>query len=119
MWPMVTIEQIVEAEFQSLSPNYFNAAYFGPSPARAQKAGQQAIARSSNPHGFSYDEWRPIPDQLRSKIAGLLGVSPENISHHAGISEIIATISLGFPFKDGDSVVSMNGDFPSDVIPWM
>jgi selenocysteine lyase/cysteine desulfurase len=48
-----------------------------------------------------------------------LGLPGERISHHSGLSEIITGLALGFPFKNGGSVVLMEGEYPSDVLPWM
>ena len=89
-------QQIIEAEFSNLSPCYFNSAYFGPSPLRTQQAGQEAIARGGNPHNFPYQNWRPIPDQIRNKIGELLNVSAEQISHHCSVSEVTSYLSMGF-----------------------
>jgi selenocysteine lyase/cysteine desulfurase len=35
------------------------------------------------------------------------------------VSEVVAQLSLGFPFTAGDVVALMEGEYPSDVVPWM
>jgi cysteine desulfurase / selenocysteine lyase len=115
----MTFEQIVRPEFTALDSGFFNTAYFGPIPKRAQNAGIQAIQRASNPVNIHYDDWRPIPDMARETFAQLLGVSSENISHHGSTSEVMTAVSLGFPFQRTGTVVLMEGDYPSDILPWM
>jgi len=111
--------ELIRHEFKNLAPNYFNAAYFGPTPLRAQQAMKDAVDRFASPFNIHYTDWRPIPDLAREKIAPLLGVSPDSISNHGGTGEMVATVSNGYPFKAGDQVVVMEGDYPSDVLSWM
>lgn len=108
-----------QKEFEALIPYYFNSAYFGPLPARTQKAGQQAIERFSCLSNISFDSWKGLPDEARQKLGGLLGVDPDFISHHSSVSESISYLSLGFDFKENDVVAVMDGDYPSNVLPWL
>ncbi len=113
------VEKYREMEFGTLKQGYFNSAYFGPLPNRAKTAGVSAIEHSQNPVDFPYSRWRGLPDQVRDQFGVLLGVSGDNISHHGAVSEVISYISIGLNFRDSGSVVLMEGDYPSNVLPWM
>jgi cysteine desulfurase / selenocysteine lyase len=112
-------ETLIAQEFSHLQSHFFNTAYIGPLPHRAALEGQKAIDQQSNPVDCPYDIWRKLPDQNRERIALLLGVGAAHISHHSSVSEVIAAVSLGFNFSPGDSVVLMQGDYPSNILPWM
>ncbi|MEZ4871582.1 MAG: hypothetical protein R2827_04900 [Bdellovibrionales bacterium] len=115
----MSLENIKSTEFSTLSENYFNSAYFGPIPDRSRKAGVEAINCEANPKMMPFSQWKQIPDDVRSQIARLLQVSSDQISHHCAVSDVISTISLGYPFQSGDVVALLDGDFPSNVLPWM
>jgi cysteine desulfurase/selenocysteine lyase len=116
---MVILNPIIVEEFADLAPNFFNTAYFGPLPRRTRAAAVKSLERFANPVNFKYDDWRPLPDEGRAKFSRLLGVSADAISHHSSTSEVMSFLALGFPFKAGDKVALMEGDYPSDVLPWM
>lgn len=115
----MSFDAVVRSEFKKLSPNYFNSPYFGPLPLRSQEAATKALETAANPVNFPYEEWRPLPDAGRNAIAQLLGVSADQVSHHGGVSEVTSYLSLGVAFKAEDTVVVMDGEYPSDVLPWM
>jgi cysteine desulfurase/selenocysteine lyase len=108
-----------QREFPGLQQKFFNSAYYGPSPLRSRQAAQRAIDIEMNPVDFPFAKWRDIPDRVRGALARLLDVSGENISHHASVTEVISYLSLGYPFQSGDKVVLLEGDFPSNILPWM
>ncbi len=109
----------VKQEFNALKSLYFNAAYFGPSPARAQKKIDFTRQRMANPSFMPYEEWLSIPERLRLKFSQLLGCSADNISHSSATCDVITTIAQGLKLKKNDLVVSLNGDYPSNVLPWL
>lgn len=113
------IKNCRQIEFSALNPGYFNSAYIGPLPQRSKLAAIETIEFSQNPINFPYSYWRQFPDQVRNQFGTLLAVSGENISHHGAVSEIIAYISIGLNFTEQDSVVLMQGDYPSNILPWM
>ncbi len=110
---------IVEQEFSALKSLYFNAAYFGPSPKRAQKKIDFTRKRIANPSFLPYEEWLSVPERMRLKFSQLLGCSPDNISHSSATCDVMTTIAQGLRLKENDLVVSCGGDYPSNVLPWM
>ena len=113
------LQDIAAREFAHLKSLYFNTAYLGPSPYRAKKSLEKALAREMDPSFYAYDEWRIIADRMREKIARLLKCSPEDISHGTSVSDFNNTVALGYPFQKGDVICTLDREFPSNVLPWM
>ncbi len=109
----------VEKEFSALEGIYLNSAYLGPLPRRSCLATEKLLSRLANPTFWPFEEWQELPEKVRASIAQILGVRPESIAHHGSVSEIVSQIALGFPFKTGDIVVGLQGEYPSDVLAWM
>jgi len=113
-------ETVVREEFSRLKKSlYFNAAYLGPSPKRALRRAEEALVIEGDPSYFGHEQWKPLPDKLRVQIAGLLGGNSENVSHHTSVCEVISLIAAGYSFRQGDVVIAFDGEYPSDVLPWM
>ena len=111
--------EIVKKEFAHLETNYFNSAYFGPSPYRAKQKVSTALFKELDPSFFPYNTWMGIPDRLRFKIKEILNCPADNIAHSTSCSDIVNIVANGFPFKKNDSVCAINGDYPSNILPWM
>ncbi len=98
---------------------YLNSAYLGPMPLRAKKNVEAVLARGLDPAFYLYDEWRPIPDQLRERLARLLGTTMDSISINTSVSEVVSHVADGLELREGDEVLLLEGDYPSMVLPWM
>jgi len=91
----------------------------GPLPERAVRASTDALSKQQDPSFYPFSEWNAYPDVTRELLSKLLGGSPSSISHHTSVSEVISTISMGFDFREGDEVITFDGDYPSNILPWM
>ncbi len=111
--------ELIKKEFHHLGTNYFNTAYFGPSPYSAKAMITRAMQKELDPSFYAYNIWMGIPDRVREKIATLLKCNPDNIAHSTSVSDVINIVANGLKFNKGDRVVSINKDYPSDVLPWM
>lgn len=113
--------ELIKKEFAHLSTDYFNTAYFGPSPYRAKQKVANALFKELDPSFFPYHAWIGIPDRIRSKIASLLKLSSEHIALGTSTNSFISMIANHLPaFKENKlRVVGLNGDYPSCVLPWM
>jgi selenocysteine lyase/cysteine desulfurase len=49
----------------------------------------------------------------------MVGVTAEEVAFIKNTSEGISIVAAGFPWKQGDNVVTTNMEFPSNVYPWM
>ncbi len=112
-------EDIVKKEFSSIKSVFFNTAYFGPSPNSAKKYVIDALERELDTSYYEYNKWREKTEEIRNLISRILYCSSENISYSTSSSEIINHIANGYDFKDNDTVCSIKGEYPSNILPWM
>jgi selenocysteine lyase/cysteine desulfurase len=109
---------LIEAEFNLRAGHFLNAAYFGPLPKRTRIAMAKAIDQQGWPFGMNYD-WVDFPDKFRSAMGGFLGVDPNSISYNGATSEVISTVALGIKLLANERVALFQGEYPSDVLPWI
>lgn len=57
-------------------------------------------------------------EKLRSAAGKLLGTSPENLAFVKNTSEGIGMIANGYPFKEGDQIISYVHEYPANHYPW-
>lgn len=106
-------------EFQNSEP-FLNTAYFGPSPKSAGLLAQEALQKEMNPKGQAYDLWRNKADECRKLFAKLTHEHNfNNIGFHTSVSGCISQIAFGFPLSKEDNIIVMDGDYPSNILPWM
>jgi cysteine desulfurase/selenocysteine lyase len=120
IYPMKERAQaLIKKEFAHLDTLFFNSAYFGPSPYRAKQKVSNALFKELDPSFFPYNTWIGIPDRIRKQIAHLLNVPTASIAHSTSVTDIINMIANSYPLKSNDVIVCCNGDYPSNVLPWM
>jgi selenocysteine lyase/cysteine desulfurase len=56
--------------------------------------------------------------RLRARIAELLGAAPADVALTTNTSSGIQAVALDFPWRRGDRVVLLDGEFPANVTPW-
>jgi selenocysteine lyase/cysteine desulfurase len=98
---------------------YLNHAGVSPIPARAADAGAALLYRFRDEGAFHLRKWQEIADEARARFAGLIGASPEEVAFIKNTSEGLSFIAAGFPWKEGDNLVTANVEFPANVYPWM
>lgn len=81
---------------------------------------QQAVERYNQltNEGPSYFMWRILDmgrEPLREKLAGLAGVSPEEIAINRNSTEALNTVIYGLELKSGDEVIGTKQDYPNMI----
>lgn len=66
----------------------------------------------------SADLWREV-ETVRDRAARWLHCRSADIAFVPSTSAGLALVAEGFPWKSGDNVVSVDGEYPSNVYPWM
>ncbi|HQR38763.1 MAG TPA: aminotransferase class V-fold PLP-dependent enzyme [Blastocatellia bacterium] len=99
---------------------YMNHAAVGPLPRTAVER-IDGVARSISESG---DEgWLGRIDEIarvRGLAAQLLGAAtPHEVAFVANTSDGLSIVSAGLDWRDGDNIVGAEGEFPSNVYPWM
>lgn len=62
--------------------------------------------------------WFDQRRRLREKLASFIGAGPSEIAFVPSTTEGIVDIALCFPWKPGDRIVVLEGEFPTNVTPW-
>jgi selenocysteine lyase/cysteine desulfurase len=57
-------------------------------------------------------------EQLRQRCAHLIGALPDEVALTSGTTRGVQDIALGLPWKNGDRIVLLDGEFPTNVTPW-
>ncbi len=69
--------------------------------------------------GAAAFEWAvALRDRLRARLASLLGVSARDLALTGGATHGIQAVALSFPWRAGDRVLLLDGEFPANVTPW-
>lgn len=80
---------------------------------------EREIAREHHEKGgMVFEKYTGILDGLRGAAAGLLKTSPENLAFIKNSSEGIGLIANGYPFQNGDRIISYVHEYPANFYPW-
>ncbi|MBE0569089.1 MAG: aminotransferase class V-fold PLP-dependent enzyme [Deltaproteobacteria bacterium] len=112
--PIRAAEFPVAAEFL-----YFNHAAVSPIPARAAEAGIRMLQRSRDEGAWQLRKWEELAHETRGRFAKIIGASTEEIAIVKNTSEGLSFVAAGFPWKEGDNLVTSNVEYPSNIYPWM
>ena len=86
-------------------------------PAR-EALGRYAVDQTEN--GITNSgRWSEEIERVRDCAARFIGASAEEVAFVKNTTEGLGLVAEGFAWRDGDNVVSVAGEFPSNVYPWM
>jgi len=87
-----------------------------------QQAAEASISflKAHQSYGSAYvmDEYNKILDDFKETFGELLQTSPENIAATKNTSEAFSMIAEGYPFQEGDEVISFVHEYPANHFPW-
>src|SRR5438309_28540 len=69
--------------------------------------------------GAGWLKWKARREALRERASRLVGAVPEEIALVRSTTEGINLVAEGFPWQQGDNVVTLADEFPSNLYPWM
>lgn len=80
----------------------------------------QAWSRQAAESGDTvWPEWEDDIQQVRRTAAELIGAMPEELALVPNTTAGINLVAEGFPWREGDNVVTLANEFPSNQYPWM
>jgi len=112
--PIRAEEFPVSAEFL-----YFNHAGVSPIPSRSAAAGIRMLELSRDEGAWRPRKWEELANETRGRFARIVGASAEEVAFVKNTSEGLSYIAAGFPWREGDNLVTANVEFPSNIYPWM
>jgi selenocysteine lyase/cysteine desulfurase len=66
-----------------------------------------------------FSRWEERVSGVRGVVSELIGSGPQEIAFIKNTSEGLSIVANGLAWKPGDNVVVAEGDFPSNIYPWM
>ncbi len=100
------------------SPDFINLenGYFSPMPVSTQAAWISRIEQINRQHTlYMRRDQFPDRERIRSLLAQMAGVSPEEIALLRNTTEALDILISGTDFKPGDEVICCNQDYPNMV----
>ncbi|MEO8497276.1 MAG: aminotransferase class V-fold PLP-dependent enzyme, partial [Planctomycetota bacterium] len=111
-------------QFRKLMPvtekwAYFDNAAVAPLSLPARDAVLRWVEDACNEGDTVWPHWAATLEKTRSTAAAMLGSNPSEIALIANTTTGISLIAEGFPWQNGDNVVTLANEFPSNLYPWM
>ena len=97
---------------------YMNHAAVSPLSCRVRNA---MVGLLEDVHRFGsehWDRWVDAYAATRRAVSNLLGSDPSEIAFIKNTSEGISLFTNGLDWREGDEVVSVEGEFPANYYPW-
>jgi selenocysteine lyase/cysteine desulfurase len=98
---------------------WLNCSHQGPLPRCAADAAAEAVSWKTSPHLLTQDRFDEVPARLKRALGRLIGVAAEDVILTNGASYGLHLLANGIPLRSGDQVLLMQGDFPSNLLPWL
>jgi len=97
---------------------YLNVAYTAPLLRAAADAGRVAIRAKENPWTVTSNDFFRSVETVRDLFAGLVGCHSDCVAIIPAVSYGIALAAKNLPVQEGQSIVVLHDQFPSNVYSW-
>jgi len=97
---------------------YFNCAYMGPLTKAARAAGHKGIDRKSLPWTVSPVDFFTESERARALFAELIGATADDITIIPSASYGLAIAARNIPLEQGQKILLLEDQFPSNVYCW-
>jgi cysteine desulfurase/selenocysteine lyase len=112
------------ARFRSAMPiaqqvAYFDHAAVAPLPSPTREAIRKWLDEATEVGDPVWPAWARRLEEVRRGAADLIGAQPAEIALVPNTTSGISLVAEGFPWKNGDNIVTLENEFPSNQYPWM
>ena len=97
---------------------YLNCAYMSPLMHAVVDAGKAGLARKARPWEVTADDFFNQDEDLRAIAARLFHSSADNIAIAPSASYGLSTAAMNLPLRQGQRILVVAEQFPSNVYPW-
>jgi selenocysteine lyase/cysteine desulfurase len=97
---------------------YLNCAYMSPQLRAAREIGQNAVARKSRPWEITPDDFFEGSEEIRALFARLVGGDRDGVAIIPSVSYGIAVAAANVSVDEGQSILILEDQFPSNVYAW-
>jgi cysteine desulfurase / selenocysteine lyase len=98
---------------------YLNHAALGPLPRRTADTIAELAQDFRDKGVLAEARWFSVIARTRALIARLLNVSTDEIAFTKNTSQGLNIVAACMPWQRGDVVVTVRGEFPANVYPWL
>jgi selenocysteine lyase/cysteine desulfurase len=99
--------------------SYLNHAGVSPPSLAVQAAVRALLDAYARGGGAAVSETLAVRARLRGKLARLLGAAPQDVALTSGTTHGLLAVALSFPWRAGDRLVLLEGEFPGNTTPWL
>ena len=97
---------------------YLNCAYMGPQLRSAREVGERAVGRKSRPWEITPPHFFEEAEESRALFARLVGGEAEGVAIVPSVSYGMAVAAKNVPVHEGQKILLLEYQFPSNVYPW-
>ena len=97
---------------------YLNCAYMSPQLRSAREVGERAVARKSRPWEITPSDFFEDAEKSRGLFAQLVGGEPDGVALVPSVSYGIAVAAANVPVREGERILILEDQFPSNVYQW-
>ena len=98
---------------------YFDHAAVAPLPDPARRAIVDWANEATIEGDTVWPRWAAAAESTRQAAATLIGAQLDEVALLRSTSEGINAVAEGFDWHDGDNIVTLANEFPSNLYPWM
>ncbi len=98
---------------------WLNCAHQGALPRVAAAEAEEAIEWKRAPWNLTTERFSSVPQRLRQALGRLIGAPADEIILGNSASYGLHLLANGIRWQEGDEILLMQGDFPSDILPWL
>src|ERR687890_1917230 len=97
---------------------YLNCAYMSPQLRRAREIGERAVSRKSRPWELTPDDFFDEVEEVRTLFSRLVGGDAEGVAVVPSVSYGISVAAANVSVREGEKIVILEDQFPSNVYAW-
>ena len=97
---------------------YVNCAYMSPQLRPAREAGEKSVSRKSRPWEITPDDFFEEAEELRALFARLVGGDADGVAILPSVSYGISVAAANVSVREGQKIIILEDQFPSNVYAW-
>jgi selenocysteine lyase/cysteine desulfurase len=97
---------------------YLNCAYMSPQLRPAREIGEKAVSRKSRPWEIKPDDFFEEAEEVRALFARLVGGDADGVAIVPSVSYGISVAAANVPVGEGQKILILDDQFPSNVYAW-
>lgn len=98
---------------------YFDHAAVAPLPRRSGDVMRAWVEEQEHNGCVHWPDWERKLEANRGAVARLIGADPDEVAYVTSTTQGIGLVAEGFPWREGDNVVTAAEEYPSNLYPWM